>query len=653
MNEAAQWRDLLHKKDREIEALHRQIDWLTQQLRRLNGRVYGCSSERSAELQEQLCLFEASSHETVRETPSEASVLCRRKKRCGKREADFFGLPVEQILHELPQEQRRCPQCGGELHACGHSVLRRELTYIPAQYKLTEHIQTAYSCRQCERAGTSVPMKKSTVPPALLPGSGIVSASLLAQIMNSKYVLALPLYRQEQELRRLGLPVSRQTMSNWVLTAGERWLLPVYHALHKELLANKILHADETTLMVLREPERQALEDELGEDGIRELAQRYAEAYEGCYDGDELDAYIEEICADAYAGMDRLPEAKTRIIQKAAKTAQDAQQAAEENGGTRGPPEKYSMVGYGSNGLKTYKSDFSSDMTATEKQEYLYSLIKSVWSKKPLQLTILQNGKERSISARFDGESNGQEFAGKMAFGNRRGTRTERLISLNLADDIWEIASESTYDASKGGIKETLAHDGSERWHYFVNAINYVDEQQPSRNGVYDFNLDVMEREDGNFVYTFALKKRRDNAPRTFAAGVNGNNAADANSSDTSIRSAEQKSQEKFSAAEDVSESDAGAEGTTAFTLDSIPKKAQDYLRRVRGQTAAAIQQTLSMPFAARQEVLKPAIEEMMNEYLQTGRISQETVDRSFEESYRRGVKRPTVRVRWEFSDTP
>ncbi|MFQ8766057.1 MAG: hypothetical protein ACLR8U_05760 [Oscillospiraceae bacterium] len=55
MNEAAQWRDLLHKKDREIEALHRQVDWLTQQLRRLNGRrVCGRSSERSAEPQEQL-----------------------------------------------------------------------------------------------------------------------------------------------------------------------------------------------------------------------------------------------------------------------------------------------------------------------------------------------------------------------------------------------------------------------------------------------------------------------------------------------------------------------------------------------------------------------------------------------------------------------
>ena len=596
--------------------------------------------------------------------------------------------------------------------------------------------------------------------------------------------------------------------SVWVNATAKKWSV-------QQLADHEAFHRQVKDTPGLLDSVRAVLADELGDSGIRELAQRYAEAYEGCYDGEELDAYIEEICADAYAGMDRFPEEKAKIIQKAARQAQDAQQAAEENGGTRGPPEKYSMVGYGENGLKTYKSDFSSDMTATEKQQYLYSLIKSVWSRKPLQLTILQDGKERSISARFDGESNGQEFAGKMAFGNRRGTRTERLISLNLADDIWEIASESTYDASKGGIKETLAHDGSERWHYFVNAINYVDEQQPSRNGVYDFNLDVMEREDGNFVYTFALKKRRDNAPRTFAAGVNGNNAADANSSDTSIRRTEQKSQEKFSAddttatpqendkaalayfgrtykwsetgyvllngarldfsgrheggsggyrsvdhrdiidalgedygggdytggmvrfmqegnirispesgginlavmptkaqmdslsdfiskergevildiddasgntissteyprgthankvlqdirnyfndgtlpevsnapsvsqfrysvAEEAAEADAGADGATAFTLDSIPKKAQDYLRGVRGQTAAAIQQTLSMPFAARQEVLKPAIEEMMNEYLQTGRISQETIDRSFEESYRRGVEMDT-----------
>ena len=113
--------------------------------------------------------------------------------------------------------------------------------------------------------------------------------------------------------------------------------------------------------------------------------------------------------------------------------------------------------------------------------------------------------------------------------------RTERLITLNLANDIWEIANESRYENSKGEFKQTRMHESSERWHYFVNAINYVDDAQPGRNGVYDFNLDVMERDDGDFVYTFSLKKRRTDAPRTFTAGVDGKNAADAGSSKNSI----------------------------------------------------------------------------------------------------------------------
>ena len=69
------------------------------------------------------------------------------------------------------------------------------------------------------------------------------------------------------------------------------------------------------------------------------------------------------------------------------------------------------------------------------------------------------------------------------------------------------------YDNSKSGTKQTQAHDGTERWSYFTNAINYVDEAQPNRNGTYDFNLDVMRREDGDYAYTFYLKKRRTDAP--------------------------------------------------------------------------------------------------------------------------------------------
>ncbi|EJX02615.1 transposase IS66 [gut metagenome] len=72
--------------------------------------------------------------------------------------------------------------------------------------------------------------------------------------MTQKFVMGSPLYRQEQELKRQGIPLSRQTMSNWILKASEIYLEPVYEQLHKELLKQEVLHADETTLQVLHEP---------------------------------------------------------------------------------------------------------------------------------------------------------------------------------------------------------------------------------------------------------------------------------------------------------------------------------------------------------------------------------------------------------------
>ena len=66
---------------------------------------------------------------------------------------------------------------------------------------------------------------------------------------------------------------------------------------------------------------REALVEELGEDGISELAARYADAYEGCYDAEELDAYIEEICADAYAQFNSGENSIFYVTKKAATLA--------------------------------------------------------------------------------------------------------------------------------------------------------------------------------------------------------------------------------------------------------------------------------------------------------------------------------------------
>ena len=168
--------------------------YLAEQLRLWKLRQFGPSSEKTAAIVEQVSLFneaEVSADPAVPE-PDIDEAASRRRKQKGKREKDFSALSVEQVIHELPEDERVCPDCNGPMHACGHDVLRRELVVIPAKYIVREHVQTAYACRYCEQHSDHVPMKKSNVPAAVIPGSGIVSPSLLAQILNNKYVLALP-----------------------------------------------------------------------------------------------------------------------------------------------------------------------------------------------------------------------------------------------------------------------------------------------------------------------------------------------------------------------------------------------------------------------------------------------------------------------------
>ena len=100
-------------------------------------------------------------------------------------------------------------------------MLRRELAYVPALYKVVVHVQTVYACRCCERNSDHAFLRKSEVPAPLIPGSGVASLSLLAHIMNSKYTLALPLYRQEKDWKQYGAQISRTTLANWIIYCSQ------------------------------------------------------------------------------------------------------------------------------------------------------------------------------------------------------------------------------------------------------------------------------------------------------------------------------------------------------------------------------------------------------------------------------------------------
>ena len=156
MDETQNWPEIVAEKERKIAELELQNQWLLEQLKLSKQRQYGTSSEKNLDGGEQLSIFneaEATADPTAAEPALEQIIPeHKRRKQKGKREADFSGLPVEQVVHELSEAERVCPDCGGLLHACGHEVYRREVTVVPPQFKVTEHVQTAYSCRKCEEA---------------------------------------------------------------------------------------------------------------------------------------------------------------------------------------------------------------------------------------------------------------------------------------------------------------------------------------------------------------------------------------------------------------------------------------------------------------------------------------------------------------------
>lgn len=240
----------------EYEQLKQHVAWLMEQLKLSKRRQFGVSSEKSE--YEQTSIFneaETSADPAAAEPPIEEVKAYRRKK---SRTTDRLppDLPVEIIEHELPEDERLCPECGGFLHVMGRET-SEQLKLVPAKAVITRHVRHVYACRSCEKNAERTPILKAPVPKPVIKGS-FASPEAIAHIMTQKFVMGVPLYRQSQEWERHGVMLSRQTMSNWLIRAAEDWLKPVYDRLHELLRSYGVLHADETTVQVLREPNRPA-----------------------------------------------------------------------------------------------------------------------------------------------------------------------------------------------------------------------------------------------------------------------------------------------------------------------------------------------------------------------------------------------------------
>lgn len=247
----------------EYDDLKLQNQWLLEQLGLAKKRKFGTSSEKmQEELIDQLSFsfneLEAYVYGTKSATPEQVAVKAHARKRQSGNVMEIVpeGTPSEIVEHRLSDEELVCSNCGSTMEEIGKET-RRSLQMQPPRFWIREDVYYTYACKNCELESGEANILKTPREPALLSGS-FVSAEAAAYIMTQKFVMYSPLYRLEQEFNRQGLKLSRQTMSNWLQNISDIWLKPIYDVLHQQLCKEKVLHGDETTLQVLKEPGKAA-----------------------------------------------------------------------------------------------------------------------------------------------------------------------------------------------------------------------------------------------------------------------------------------------------------------------------------------------------------------------------------------------------------
>jgi transposase/uncharacterized coiled-coil protein SlyX len=304
------------EKDQVIANLQAQLEYL-------KTKLFGSTSEvRKNVCPGQLSIFDTeddSEKDAVPVEPEFIEVKSHNRSRKPKATYDeiFENIKTTQVMvDELPEDERICPECGSLMEPVGKKTIRTEIVYHKASLERIEYVANSYRCPNAYKEAET-PFLHDQCKPALIEGS-YVSSGLAAHVMYYKYVLACPLYRQEQDFLHLGAKISRSTMAKWIITSSQKYLVHMYEFLHRKLCERQFLMADETPIQVLKEPERRPQSKSYvwvfrtGEDqGIPIVLFHYTPTRKGANAAEFLSNATEGyfLMTDGYKGYNKVPDA--------------------------------------------------------------------------------------------------------------------------------------------------------------------------------------------------------------------------------------------------------------------------------------------------------------------------------------------------------
>ena len=312
-------REQSRQKDEEIERL-RQI------ILNLQRAQFGQRSEKRTYVlddgNQQLSLFDiqAETEEAPAPEPSQnpeqdirVSGHSRKKKRT--LEELCASLPVEERIVDLPDDEKANAN-GHALICIGQEYIRTELVLERAKAKVVKHYRKVYADRELEQETGYSEVFKPAMPPPLLAHS-YASASVVTDVLMKKYVDAMPLYRQEQMWKRMGVELKRGTMANWVIQVADLYLRPFWKRIRSELLTQSAIHADETVMQVHKENDRPDTSESrmwvyssAKRAGIQLRCFEYRESRSGKWAKEFLKGFSGVLITDGYSGYNKVQDAE-------------------------------------------------------------------------------------------------------------------------------------------------------------------------------------------------------------------------------------------------------------------------------------------------------------------------------------------------------
>ena len=223
------WKTRATDLEAKLEATSAKLDEMVTKMAAMERRILGPKSEKLPPID----------REVRKQRPVDpAAIQATRRKNA---ELRATRVVTEEVLHKVPDAERTCPKCAGtKLRPVGAGKASTVLDYVPGYFRRRQHIRETLACA-CGEHIVTAPGPDHSVEGARY------GDSFRAFVVTSKCADAIPLYRQAKQMSRLGIPISRSTLTDLLHQAAVQ-LAPLSKRLLELVAGSEVVQADETSL---------------------------------------------------------------------------------------------------------------------------------------------------------------------------------------------------------------------------------------------------------------------------------------------------------------------------------------------------------------------------------------------------------------------